>query len=533
MKTENKQMLLMLVLFGVLMSIPWLIPHTGFVALIGIVPLLCMDRIASINGAKRFWLWHYGAFVLWNALTTFWVCNATVGGGIFAVLANAFQMSVIFGLFRLSKKRLNGILPYIFLAAAWIAWERFYYSAQISWPWLVLGNAFARTTGLVQWYEYSGTIGGSLWIWICNLAIFGTMVGLSDGSIARWNGKARISAIVGIVLLLFGPIIASRVIWHNYDEKSEGSLDVVIGQPNFDPYQKFESMTQEQQTEVLVGLLEDGLKDHEPGKQVLLLAPETFTNDIICGRYEQSATINRLWPLLVSNPGASIIFGASAREYYEARSPRTPCDYDLKQGRWMQSHNSAVSLDGSGKVEIYHKSKLVVGTEMTPFPKVILPLAHWLGTGIGRCVGQDEMSLLHCGDVPLGSIICYESIYGEFCTKYIQKGAKALVIITNDAWWGNTPGYRQHMSYASLRAIELRRDIARCGNTGISGFIDQRGTVVERGPWWEPATLKGNINLNSEKTFFVEHGDIAGRVCTFMFLLMLLALLVRFIIPKK
>ena len=116
MKKENILIWGLTVLFSVLMSVPFIIPHTGFLALIGIVPLLCMERIASMLEKKRIWIYHYSAFVLWNAIMTFWVCNATVGGGLFAIFANAFQMSLIFGLFRLSKKRFSGALPYIFLA---------------------------------------------------------------------------------------------------------------------------------------------------------------------------------------------------------------------------------------------------------------------------------------------------------------------------------------------------------------------------------------------------------------------------------
>ena len=105
------------------MSLPWLVPHTGFLALFGLVPLLLMEETAFRGGRRRFWLWHYGVFVLWNAATTFWVCNATVGGGIFAVLANALQMSVVFGVFHFSRRHLKGFLPYALLAALWIAWE--------------------------------------------------------------------------------------------------------------------------------------------------------------------------------------------------------------------------------------------------------------------------------------------------------------------------------------------------------------------------------------------------------------------------
>ena len=160
MKRENILLWGLVVLFAVLMSIPYIIPNTGWISLIGFLPLLCMERIASILEKKRVWIYHYSAFVLWNAITTFWVCNATVGGGMFAIFANALQMSVVFGLFRLSKKKFTGALPYIFLMVTWISWERFYFDAEISWPWLVLGNSFARTTWAVQWYEFTGTLGG-------------------------------------------------------------------------------------------------------------------------------------------------------------------------------------------------------------------------------------------------------------------------------------------------------------------------------------------------------------------------------------
>lgn len=518
--------------FAALMSLPWLVPHTGFLALFGFVPLLMMERYAAKNGVKRFWMWHYSAFVLWNALTTFWVCWATVGGGIFAVLANSLQMSLIFGLFRLSKKKLGGALPYIFLATMWIAWERAYFDAQISWPWLVLGNAFARSSGLAQWYEYTGTLGGSLWIWACNLAVFGFIVALRDGLAVKWNAKARIASVTGLVLLFAGPAVTSAVIGARYQEVSEGSQDVLICQPNLDPYQKFQFLNQSQQNAVLLEVAEKGLAGRTGSSPLLVIAPETFTNDIVVGAYETSPTWRSFVQFLNVHPGTEMLFGASAREYYADPEPRDPCDYKLDQGGWIQSHNSALTLKADGSTEIFHKSKLVVGVEMTPYPKVILPLARLLGASIGRCVGQPEVSLLHSFGVPFGCAVCYESIFGEYCTEYVRKGAKFLTVITNDAWWGNTPGYRQHLSYSALRAIELRRDIARCGNTGISCFIDQKGRILERGPWWKEATLEGSVNFNSRVTFFAEHGDITGRVCTFAFLLLLLALIVRFLTRK-
>lgn len=521
-------------LFAVLMSIPWLVPHTGWLALVGFLPLLLADDLADHLKVRRFWIYHYSAFVLWNALTTFWVWNATAGGAIFAILANALQMSLIWGIFRFSKKRLDGALPYLFLAVMWIAWERAYFSAQISWPWLTLGNAFARTTHAVQWYSVTGSLGGSLWIWAVNLGLFGMLSALSEGRWNLWNRVARCVSVLSLALVAIAPAVVSLVMYSSYEERSEAGMNVLIGQPNFDPYEKFTSMKQAEQTAVLLDVFEESI---DPSVD-LLLAPETFTGDIFLDHAGNSPTVLSFKDFLSSHEGASLIFGASTYDVFYQHSSPDILARPYGEATWLESHNSAVAMDSQGVGDIYHKSKLVVGTELTPYPKLFVPLDNWLGkmlgTGglMGRCIGQDGVSLLDVKGTPVGCAVCYESVYGEYCTGYVRKGAKLMTVITNDAWWGNTPGYKQHLSYSRLRAIELRRDIARCGNTGISAIIDQKGDIVSSTPWWTRTSLKGEVNLNSEETFFVRNGDIPGRICTLAFLLLAALLLVRIFTRK-
>lgn len=537
MKKENILLWGLVLLFAVMMSVPFIVPHCGLIALFGIVPLLCMERVADMTGKKRVWIYHYSAFVLWNAFTTFWVCNATVGGGLFAIFANALQMSLIFGLFRISKRKFKGALPYIFLMVAWIAWERFYFDAEISWPWLVLGNAFARTTWAIQWYEFTGTLGGSLWIWACNLGFFGLLVSISDGSISCWNGKARAAALVGIISVFAAPVAVSAAVGRQYADAMESpeQLPVTIVQPNIDPYNKFQAMTQAQQNGVFLSHAEKALKkrlaDSTSGP-MLLIAPETFTSDIICGNYRRSRTWNGFVSFLQQYPGVNLLFGASSYDYINSPEAPSHTARNISDGQWVEAHNSALIVDGSSRTEIFHKSKLVVAVEMTPYPALFCKIDDLLGGVMGRCVGQEEISLLNVRDgstvIPVGCAVCYESVYGEYYTDYIRKGARAMTIITNDAWWGDTPGYRQHLSYASLRAIETRRAIARCANTGISAIISPSGKILQPTPWWEPAVIESSIPLRDDITFYVSHGDITGRVCTFLFILLLLALAVRF-----
>lgn len=508
-------------LSSMLLSVPFLVPGTGFIALVGFVPLLFAEEVAHQTKMRGFFWLHYLCFLLWNLMTTWWVCNATVGGGIFASLANALQMSVVFELFRWSRKHLRGSLPYIFLMFAWIAWERWYLTwAQISWPWLVLGNAFARTTDWIQWYEYTGTLGGSLLVWATNLSVSGILIALVTGDWKNWNAKARTAALLGTSVLFAAPLAGSFLL---RPEVGDGTLDVFIAQPDIDLQAKHGGLTQEEQTAKLLAQFAQAPKQD----RVLLIGPETFSNDVILNDLSLSPTLNTLERFLADRPGSSMLIGASSYDYIQ--SPVRPSQTARQSGKdhWIESHNSALMLSAAHEPQVFHKNKLVVGVEMTPYPSVFRPIDDKLGGVMGRCVGTGEASNLQFGSIPVGCAICYESVYGEYCTGYVRKGAELLAIITNDAWWGDTPGYRQHLSYASLRAIETRRWIARCGNTGISALIDPSGRIVKETSWWQEETLAGKVGLSREKTFFVRHGDFIGRLSVLMFLLILLGMIVR------
>lgn len=519
--SNKKPILALIILSAVLLSLPFLVPGTGFLSLVGFVPLLLAERVAEETRMKGFFWWHYLCFLLWNAVTTFWVCNATLGGGIFASVANAFQMSLVFSLFRWGKKRLGGAVPYLLLAFAWIAWERWYLtSAQISWPWLVLGNSFARTTGWIQWYEFTGALGGSLWVWACNLVVFGLLMSLGSGNWKRLNKKAKAASLIGAAALFAAPPVISMFL---KPDEPDGWLDVFIAQPNIDVYGKRGGLTQEEQNAILLELLEDAPKD----SATLLIAPETFTSDIIMNDISVSPTVGAFERFMADRPLSGLLFGASTWEYLGGPSRPSKTARQLNNGSWVESHNTALMLTGGGNIQTYHKNKLVVGVEMMPYPSVFRPIDDMLGGVMGRCVGDGKAANLVYNGIKIGCAICYESVYGEFCADYIRDGASLLTIITNDAWWGDTPGYRQHLSYASLRAIETRRWIARCGNTGISAIIDPSGRILDSTPWWEQTSLRGRVGLSDKETFFVRHGDFTGRICVLMFILILCAAVVR------
>ena len=198
----------------------------------------------------------------------------------------------------------------------------------------------------------------------------------------------------------------------------------------------------------------------------------------------------------------------------------------VKQREYYDVFNSALLIDASPGVQIYHKSKLVPGVEKMPYPKLfgfLEKLAVKLG-GTSGSLGHNGGAEVFTTEYhyTIAPVICYESIYGEYLSAFINKNADLICVITNDGWWGNTPGIHQHFDYARLRAIETRRYIARAANTGISGFIDAKGTVLANSEWWKEASIKMVINLNSGKTFYVEYGDYIGKLAAILALLNIL-----------
>jgi len=135
-----------------------------------------------------------------------------------------------------------------------------------------------------------------------------------------------------------------------------------------------------------------------------------------------------------------------------------------------------------------------------------------LGGASGTLGTQKEASNFDSVDgVQVAPVICFESVFGEYVADYVLKGAQAIFIITNDGWWKNSRGYKQHLLFSRLRAIETRRSIARAANTGTSCFINQRGDVIQPTKWWEEAAIAGTLNTNNKITFYVKHGDYIAR----------------------
>jgi len=492
---------------------------------VGWVPLLLVEReIAREVERRSGWevaKYAYFTFVLWNILTTYWVANTALAAGIVAILLNAALMVIPFWLFHLARKAMPA-LGYAAFIAFWITFEYFHLNWELTWPWLTLGNGFAEVPAWVQWYEYTGVFGGTLWILTAN--ILALQVWLKRKEIQAWRWPA---VRLGLWLLL--PLAFSLWRYATYEEKGT-PIDVIVVQPNFEPhYEKFAISPSRQLDRFL--RLSDSLLDEQVQ---YIVYPETVFGGLELTRLNQFSLIRGIRDHFKAYPGLHLVTGLDAYRIYAPGEPkgeavrqhvRSPGDTTF-----YESSNIAAQITmGEEDIQLYLKSKLVPGPENFPYNELLWffePVVDQLGGTTAGLATQPERSVF-ISTAPIGPVICYESVFGEYYGGYVRQGAQAIFIMTNDGWWDNTAGHRQHLHFASLRAIETRRSIARSANTGISAFISQRGDIRQPTAYGETTAIRQQILLNDALTLYVRMGDMIGRVAMFLAALILLNVLAR------
>ena len=521
--------ILLALLSGILLAPAYFEWGTGFIMFIALIPLLIVEDHHHRNKKqlKTMALAPYAVitFMLFVLLTVWWVKNSVFVGLIASLIVNTTFMTVPFMLFHYVRRHTGNRLGYLSLVAFWIAFEYLFLNVQVNFPWILFGNAFAGDIRFIQWYDTTGSLGGSVWVVVMNILLFSLFKGLKAKFSFRAN-RSRLSWVTGFLLV---PVIFSLIRYYTYEEEIR-PYEIVVLQPNIDPWMKFNDMPPDEQTAHLLAQARSLVTSSTD----YVVAPETFINTLWHHKMDEHAELMKLYGLVEEHPRVKFVVGAMTYRLYRPGDSLSTTAKLLGRGPdKYDSYNSALQLDATGKVQMYHKSLLVTGAEWMPAfnrYKFMQRLAVDLG-GITRSHGtQEERDVFvspHDG-LKVAPVICWESVFGEYVTEYVkEKGANLIFVITNDGWWGDTPGHRQHNSYASLRAIETRRSIARSANTGISSLINQRGDELQRIGWWERSAIKGSLNANDKLTFYVKHGDYLARIAAFMSVLLAIYAFVR------
>ncbi len=604
------------VISGLLLSAPWLFSQSGLLLLFAFVPLLRIEqyihRSGSENGTRKVFLLSSLTFIIWNTLTTWWIGHAAVGAAVTAVLVNTFLMAAIFSLFHITKKKIKSF-SYLIFMAFWTGFEYLYFRTEISWPWLTLGNGLANDIHFIQWYEYTGVLGGTCWILLSNILIY--RISYADNPV---RGKKLITNIALVII----PVIISLTIYHKHQkpeepenlEKSdetakmeetgqfkatgklkitgkpeetakpektgnleknqkfeetgrfentvkpedtgrpaktgkfketakpeicenpakppvtvEGRLEVSIIQPNLDPYAMPPHALNDEEKMTLFRSFADTLSSYIP--HIIALPEVYFDAELWENDIHHHSFTKRFRRYIQNNPNNSVLTGIrSYRAYFQDQAKSNTAKYSEKLGHHYDVYNTACYIAKNQGVQLRHKSRLVLGVEKVPYPdklKFLGRLSARLG-GISGSNGVDKHPVLFSlENAQFGTLICYESVYGNYVRQFVKNGGQLLFVLTNDGWWNNTPGHRQHLSYSRLRAIENRKYVARSAYNGISCFINTKGEILQQIGYGEKGAISTTVPLNTEKTFYTSNGDYIGRIAVFVSVLLLLYLMVH------
>jgi apolipoprotein N-acyltransferase len=487
-------------------------------AYVALIPLLLL--LETLQGPWKILRWSYLTMLIFHAATLYWIGGFVNGKDIWLMIAGAavvlfhpmFYVPVIIAYLWI-RRRLGLIPGLMFLVFAWISYEYSHSLSEFSFPWITLGNSQAYDLRRIQLTEFTSVYGLSFLVLAFNVVAFVLIIKVATKS---WHLRSRSSAI-SIALLLclyFAPWVYGEVQMRQITSNSvSGDMTVGVVQPNVDPFDKWSR--QSEQVPVLLAYTEK--LAHE--KCELVVWPETAIPFFIL--QPQNAAYLSTFRSILDSMHVSVLTGLPSVVYYDSIHAPVTAQKSQVSGRYYEEFNSTTTfVPGQAASPVYRKIVLVPFAERIPYAEtfrfLIEPLKWNVGIGMWG-IGQDTVvySVPRRDGTPVrfSSMICYESVYPDFVRRFVNKGAQFLVIITNDSWWGNTSGAYQHVSYASLRAVENRRWIVRSANGGISGLIDPTGRIHNETTLYKQTEIQGKVEARDELTFYVRHGDLFALLC--------------------
>ncbi|MDD9139517.1 MAG: apolipoprotein N-acyltransferase [Candidatus Cardinium sp.] len=503
-------------------GLAWCSAYFGWLLGIAIIPMLLVME-ARIAHKKCTGLGYvFLTLLLWNTLTLWWLYHAAPFAFLFTALYNAFCLFVPWLLYYYLRKWGGLYIGYMGLLTAWLTLEYAHLGWkywELTFPWLNLGNGLAAMAPWIQWYAYTGILGGSLWILGINILLYHL---LFKSATALWL------KITACWILL--PITSSLLLYYSYSDRGI-AVEVVTVQPNFNSYTEKVCTSPSfvpyaEQIDRLLTLSKGALS---PATSVIIWPESAIHTWLNEARIPYYAYMQPIWQLLQQLPTVHIITGASS---FCAYGPTKITQTARKIGEtYIDFFNSILHLNNNKKIDIYHKEKRLPGAEYIPYahllPEPVLVWVKQLFADIGDIdptLGKGNGAKLFdiAPQIKVVPVNCYESIYGAFVGEATQKGATLLAILTNDNWWGDTPVYHQHFHYSRLLAIAHRRSIVRSANTGISGFINQRGDVLAATNRLEAAAMQQRLYAHNTLTFYTLHGDYIGQIAAWACLCLLI-----------
>jgi len=485
---------------GILLAIPFLIEATAPLLYISFLPLLFAENSLKLQSRLSKAQIYFSAFFVFHLLSLWWMSKSSVNGYLLTCIVGAGAMSASYILFNFLKEKISLYFHPFLFACTWISYEYMQYFWEFSFPWLNLGNAFAFNTSFIQWYEYTGVLGGSFLAAFINYILFIILK-------LQIKGRLFINTLILIITIFLQIFISNYLLKHQ--EQITETITCTAIQSNIDPYREKFSIPIAEQVESMLANIDDSIISQTS----LFIFPETAIYDTI----DQTSIVKNEHLQRINKylKGKAFIMGATTYRFYPDQNENIP--YTAKKtekGNLFDLYNSAILIDNNS-VQLYNKTHRVPGVEKVPFSQY-LPflenLALDFGGGIGTIAIDNSIVNFHLNNQQLkvAPAICYESIYGSSNAEKIKKGANIFSIITNDGWWGKTQAHKYHEAQACLRAIENRRWVVRSANCGISAIINSNGDNISKLRYNDSGIVISKIPILHKHTFYSKHGDYIG-----------------------
>ncbi|MDA0745387.1 MAG: apolipoprotein N-acyltransferase [bacterium] len=478
------------VISGLVMGLAFPPLPLGFLVYVGLIPLFL--SVERLRGRAAFGAGFLQGLVFYG-ITLYWISWITPPGA----LGAAVYMALFRGVFVWALGAIERRFGTVGLWAApvvWVGLEYFNSLGDMGFPWVVLGNSQTAYLPLIQYADITGVYGVSFWVVVVNLAVL---------TLLRRQVRPALAGLLLLVLFaapaLHGLLALSRQV--------EGeTLAVGVVQPNIAPVAK-ESRGFEYNYEILKPLTEQAVRE---GARLVVWPETAATGDL---QKEIHRSYRDQIQHLADSLNVFLYTGA----------------WHLEEGPPVRSFNSSF-LFSPGKKNLvrYDKMHLVPFGERPPFPELLPFLREIEFSGGGFVSGNFDAGKVRTvfsgpEDVAFSGVICFDSVFPDLVREFVARGAQVLVVITNDGWFGRTSGPYQHAEASVFRAIENRRAVVRCANTGVSTFIDPYGRKSQTTGIFHSAVLTGQVAVRSDLTFYSRYGDLFSKLCLVLAVLLLAA----------
>lgn len=522
------------ILTGVMLALAFPPLPMFMLAWIGLVPLLM--AFETELAPKRPFLLVYITFFIYHYASNWWISSwqaesdpYLMAAGFATALVHPFFFFIPIGIYLYLKRKLGSGYALALLPFVWTAFEWFHNLGELSYPWLTLGYTQIYSHYWVQVSDLGGVWGASFLLVASNAILASVIIKnrnlrAAGENYSFWKTPGNLAKAGLLLVIIILPIVygAFRIAEYGHDKLSSEKKNIRIGiiQPNINPWRKWDQSPIQQIR--LHQHIQDSLSE-AVGELDLAIWSETATS-YINQEFNRRHNFRSLQNWIDRN-GTALLTGFADFHVYgpEEDYPPTARDFPADSNSKYDTFNSALLLNAapydSLNPQIYHKMKLTPFAERLPYADLYPFAVEWFKWGVGISawqLGKNQHNLTimsDCCTTRIGPIICIESIYPEFCSDFTSKGAEILTVITNDAWYDYTPGPEQHYLIAAMRAIENRRYLARCANTGVSGFITPTGASILRAPQYTAVGIAGKIPLLDSVSPYVALGDWLPALC--------------------